>query len=82
MNNSRFIIIGRSSCPYCTKAVDLLSSKQIECIFLDYDKAQHILNDYKDFHKQKTVPIVLENNLITGRTRRVGGYTDLLGHLD
>ena len=74
----RFIIIGRSSCPFCIMAVDFLSCKGAESIFLDYEESREILEDYKSFHNQNTVPIVLSNNLETGLVKRVGGYTDLL----
>jgi glutaredoxin len=81
MNNQRFIIIGRSSCPFCAMAEDLLSCKGIQSIFLDYELNQHILEDYKDFYNQKTVPIIILNNTDTGLIRKVGGYTDLLEHV-
>ena len=74
----RFIIIGRSSCPFCIMAVDFLNCKETESIFLDYEENREILEDYKSFHNQNTVPIVLSNNLETGLVKKVGGYTDLL----
>lgn len=77
----RFIIIGRATCPFCTMAEDLLKASKIECVFLDYSTATHILEDYKEFYNQNTVPIILSNNTETGLTRKVGGYTDLLEHL-
>lgn len=78
----RFIIIGRATCPFCTMAEDLLKASKKECIFLDYSTSTHILEDYKEFHGQNTVPIILSNNTETGLTYRIGGYTDLLEHLD
>ena len=77
----RFIVIGRATCPFCTMAEDLLKAHHKECIFLDYSTKTNILEDYKDFHNQKTVPIVLSNNLETGLTVKIGGYSDLLEHL-
>lgn len=62
-------------------AEDLLKASKKECIFLDYSTSVSILEDYKEFYGQKTVPIILSNNLETGYTFRVGGYTDLLEHL-
>jgi len=79
--NERFIIIGRSSCPFCTMAEDLMIASQKEFIFLDYVSNQSILEDYKEFHDQETVPIILSNDLDTGFTKKVGGYTDLLEYL-
>ena len=79
--SERFIIIGRSSCPFCTMAEDLMIASQKEFIFLDYASNQSILEDYKEFHNQETVPIILSNDLDTGFTKKVGGYTDLLEYL-
>lgn len=78
----RFIIIGRSTCPFCIMAEDLLTASNFECVFLDYSTNTQILEDYKEFHNQATVPIILSNHLETGMTFRVGGYTDLLEHLN
>jgi hypothetical protein len=63
-------------------AEDLLTASNFECVFLDYSTNPQILEDYKDFHNQATVPIILSNDLETGMTFRVGGYTDLLEHLN
>lgn len=77
----RFIIIGRSSCPFCNMADDLLRAQKIESVFLDYEEKRDILKDYKQFHNQDTVPIILSNNLDSGYVKKIGGYTDLLEHL-
>ena len=76
----RFIIVGRRTCPFCVHAVDYCSAKGLEFIFLDYTTSPEILEDYKEFHDQQTVPIILANNLETGYTKKVGGYSDLLEH--
>lgn len=80
--NNRYIIIGRSSCPFCIMAQDLLIAIKEKFIFLDYSENVQILDEYKDFHKQKTVPIILSNSLDTGLTKKIGGYTDLLEFLE
>lgn len=77
----RFIIIGRSSCPFCVMAQDYLKAETLEFIFLDYCDNPDILEDYKGFHSQQTVPIILSNDLNTGFTKKVGGYTDLLDYV-
>ena len=77
----RFIIIGRLSCPFCVKAIDYCKAKQTEFVFFNYTENPEILNEYKEFHKQPTVPIILANNLETGYTKKVGGYSDLLEYL-
>ena len=74
----RFIIIGRSSCPYCVAAQDFVSAKKEELIVLDYEEHPEILKEYKKFHNQRTVPIILHNDLNSGKVIKIGGYTDLL----
>tara|TARA_B100000524_G_scaffold309074_1_gene184990 strand:- start:100 stop:354 length:255 start_codon:yes stop_codon:yes gene_type:complete len=78
MNKDKFIIIGRSTCPFCIMAVDFLLAKDQEHVFLDYHDHLEILEEYKHFHKQQTVPIILANNKITGLVHKIGGYSDLL----
>ena len=77
----KFIIIGRSTCPFCVRAVDYCAAKGAEYKFLDYAKNPVALQEYKQFHQHPTVPIILANNLETGYTKKVGGYSDLLGYL-
>ena len=77
----KFIIIGRSTCPFCVRAVDYCAAKRVEYEFLDYAKNPVALQEYKQFHQHPTVPIILANNLETGYTKKVGGYSDLLGYL-
>lgn len=77
----RFIIIGRSSCPFCVKAVDYCKAKESQFKFLDYANQRQMLQEYKEFHDHPTVPIILANNLETGYTKKVGGYSDLLEYL-
>ena len=62
-------------------AEDLLKASQKEFIFLDYVDRVKILEDYKCFHDQETVPIILSNDLDSGLVKKVGGYTDLLEYL-
>jgi|TARA_X000001388_G_scaffold2018_1_gene1704 glutaredoxin len=63
-------------------AADICEAKKIDYIFLDYSKNTSILEDYKKFHNHETVPIILSNNQNTGLTKKIGGYTNLLEHLD
>ena len=77
----RFIIIGRSSCPFCVRAVDYCKAKGSQFEFLDYANQPQTLQEYKEFHEHPTVPIILANNLETGYTKKVGGYSDLLEYL-
>jgi len=77
----RFIIIGRSTCDFCLLAQDLLTASGLQFTFLDYAKFPEYLDEYKEFHNHQTVPIILANNLESGHTRKIGGYTELLRYL-
>ena len=81
VKHNKYIIIGRSTCRFCVMAVDFCSANHAPYVFLDYHEREEILEDYKGFYKQDTVPIILQNNLSTGLTIVVGGYTDLLDAL-
>ena len=59
-------------------AVDFCIAAKIEYIYLDYESRQEILDEYKTFYNQNTVPIILSNNVASGHTMKVGGYKDLL----
>lgn len=78
---NRYIIVGRKSCPFCVSAVDYCRAKGTEFIFLDYVQKPEILEEYKQFHNHDTVPIILANDIETGLTVKVGGYSELLEHL-
>jgi glutaredoxin len=77
----RFIIIGRSTCPFCTKAIEYCRTKGAELVFLNYSENLEILEEYKQFYKQETVPIILANDMLSGYTKKVGGYSQLLEYI-
>lgn len=81
MTEKRYIIYGKEGCPYCSFAQDYCIAKQKELVYLDYTENIEALKDCMSFYKMKTVPIILENDLNTGLTKFVGGYTDLLNYL-
>ena len=82
MIDERFIIFGRSSCNFCIMAADYCSALKQDYVFLDYEDQQNLIEEYKNFYDQKTVPIILLNNKTTGLTRKLGGYTDLLEYFE
>lgn len=81
MTEKRYIIYGKESCPYCCFAQDYCLAKQKEVVYLDYTKNIEALKDCMSFYKMKTVPMILENDLESGLTKLIGGYTDLLKYL-
>ncbi len=72
----RFMVYGRSSCPYCVKAVSLLEER--EEVYYFFDEPDRSELDYtKTFYNSRTVPIIISNDTVTGETRLIGGYSDL-----
>ena len=78
MTDIRYIIIGRSNCSFCLHAVDFCKASEIDYIFLDYANQLNILEEKKSFYNHETVPIILFNDLATGLTKKIGGYSDLI----
>ena len=81
MDNERYFIYGRISCPFCIAAINFCSASKKEYYFFDFEESAENLAEVKEFYSSKTVPIVLSNNVDSGLTRLVGGYTDLLDHI-
>jgi len=75
--DSRFIVYGRLSCPYCRMALDILDHLGKEKVFFDFTEDFEAIEDAKRFYNWSTVPIVLENNMTTGETKFVGGFDNL-----
>lgn len=59
-------------------AEDFLTCHDADFKFFDFATTPSILEDYKEFYKQNTVPIIIINNKDTGLTKKLGGYTELL----
>ena len=80
--DSKFIVYGRSTCPYCSHAIDLLEARGIQNVFFDFASNPSAIQEAKEFYNWKTVPMVIENNNTTGETKFIGGYDDLYERLN
>lgn len=76
-----YLIYGRSSCPYCVKATQLLDFAGIEYDFFDLEEDREFLDEAKRFYNHPTVPIVLKIDGETSIVSLVGGCDDLKGEL-
>lgn len=81
-NENKYLVYGRSSCPFCVEAVHILKSNNIENIFFDLESDRSFLNQAKIFYNHPTVPIVLKINRETGMVKLIGGCDDLKGDLN
>ena len=72
-----FLTYGRSSCPFCTRAHQLLKQASVECLFFDLEKDRRFLEEAKNFYGYETVPIILRLCYKSGIANFVGGCDDL-----
>lgn len=79
---NRYLVYGRRSCPFCVKAINLLESRGEENIFFDFSEDPESITEAKNFYKMETVPIIIQNNKIFGKTTLIGGYTDLVEYFN
>lgn len=79
---NRYLVYGRRSCPFCVKAINLLESRSEENIFFDFSEDPESITEAKNFYKMETVPIIIQNNKIFGKTTLIGGYTDLVEYFN
>lgn len=77
--SSQYIVIGKESCPYCTRAKDLLDSKNIEYTYRDFQQVNSA--DVAALEKIagqefRTVPQIFKYKE-GGGLNYIGGYTEL-----
>ena len=83
-----YFVHGRESCPFCVKALDLLSSFKGSLTYVArfYDESEKdILLTEQSRWNWKTVPVVTivsENENGDKVEKLIGGYTDLCKHLE
>ena len=67
------VVFGRDGCPYCVKAKNLLTEKQIPFLYADISKAEYrdLVTPMINFTGMKTIPQVFVGGKL------LGGYTDL-----
>ena len=81
MNKRYFIVHGRTSCPFCVKAIGLLETKNISYVFSPV--SGHLLTETKNRWSHKTVPIVVERDLHNAKHQvLIGGFTELAFYLE
>ena len=77
----KYIVFSKDTCPYCTKAIELLHEKDLPFHVVNFEEAQSsILEEVKTAHGWPTVPLILKKN--EGSIELIGGYSDLLEFLN
>lgn len=69
-----FTVWGKSGCPYCDKAKNLLASKRLQYRYIDIETDVSIYQEFKE-RGYKTVPQIWSDG------KYIGGFDDLLQHL-
>lgn len=76
-----FTVYSITDCPFCKKAIDLLSQKKLSFIVVVMDKNPEFIEKIKMDMKHNTVPIVIEH-LSIGEIKVIGGSDDLENYLN
>lgn len=69
-------VIMKIDCPFCRKAVDLLSEKKLPFIVIIADNSEDFLQEQKKNYNWQTVPIILEVDS-SGKEALIGGFSEL-----
>ena len=78
----RYIIYTLSGCNFCSSATQLLTEQGTEFYEFNLDSDPEFLLQVKDCYNHNTVPLIVENDIETGTTSFVGGFSELNGVLD
>ena len=73
-------IFGRASCPYCSRAWELLNEKELAHMFCEMEDSPELISYYKKKYDMKTVPIILKKD--EGSEELIGGCSDLIKYLE
>ena len=80
MGNANYKVWIKMNCPYCVKAQALLLEKQLKHEVFVVDEDPALLESVQKKYDWKTVPVVVEE--VEDSENFIGGYTDLLEHLN
>jgi glutaredoxin len=81
MGKRFFYIVGRTSCPYCVKAKQLLADANMEHQFRDLENNRQLMMEYVNKYKWDTVPMIFHFSA-EGSPTFLGGYSDLVHFLE
>ena len=80
MIKERYFIYGTERCPFCVMATNYLSATHTEHYF--YDLSDEEIIAVKEFYDWPTVPMIVSNEIVSGRCRFIGGYSEMLEKLN
>ena len=74
----KYIVYGKSSCPFCIKVVNKLLRKGKNFYVEMYDSSPEKLEEIKKRYNHPTIPVVI---MIDEKEIFIGGCDDTIGHL-
>jgi len=80
-DNSMYYVVGRESCPYCVKAENVLKESSLKYKFRNLEENRELLMEFAKKFSWGTVPMVFKFDQ-DGTPTFLGGYTDLIEHLE
>lgn len=76
-----FTVYALTDCPFCKKAINLLSEKRLPFLVVIMDKNPEFVEKVKQDMQMKTVPIVVEHTT-SGMLKVIGGSDSLDNYLN
>jgi glutaredoxin-related protein len=76
-----FTVYALTDCPFCKKAINLLSEKKLPFLVVIMDKNPEFVTKIKEDMRRETVPIVVEQ-MGVGSIKIIGGSDDLENYLN
>ena len=74
----KYIVYGRSTCPYCVKVVNKLI-REGKCFYVEmHDEDPEKLEEIKKMHNHPTIPVV---TIVDDTEILIGGCDDTIEHL-
>lgn len=65
------IVIGKENCKYCDLAVELLKTREINYVYVDYNECLEFIEDMRINGGKITFPRIFLNGIL------IGGYCEL-----
>ena len=75
--SNTYIVYGLDGCPFCREVVGLLDSLGYDYEYFELSNDPEFLAEVKEFHKHRTVPIVMQLGGKDSIARFIGGCDDL-----
>ncbi len=75
-----YVVYGKSGCPYCVRAVDLLKSEGLKYVYINLEAFPEKVDQLKAMGCKSVPQIFLEDDE-TEESEHIGGFDQLCEHL-